>query len=96
VREISFQQALDVACRQQATSLELRAAMSLAHLWQQQGKRAAARDLLAPIYGRSTEDCDTAISRTPVHDWRRWRAQRRCIPAGVVPAEEEEADGRRE
>ena len=31
-----------------------------------------------------------------MHSWRRWRAQRRCIPAGVVPAEEEEEDGRRE
>jgi hypothetical protein len=34
----------------------------LARRWQQQGMRAAARDLLAPIYGRSTEDFDTAIS----------------------------------
>src|SRR5262249_12517206 len=49
--EACFQQALDVARHQQAKSLELRAAISLARLWQQQGKRAAARDLLEPIYG---------------------------------------------
>ena len=49
-----------VARRQQAKSLELRAAMSLARLWQQQGKRAEARDLLAPVYGWFTEGFDTA------------------------------------
>jgi predicted ATPase len=41
-------------------TVELRAAMSLARLWQQQGKRAEARDLLAPIYGWFTEGFDTA------------------------------------
>src|SRR5262245_54963612 len=46
--------------RQRAKSLELRAAMSLAHLWQQQGKTAEARALLAPIYGWFTEGFDTA------------------------------------
>ncbi len=51
---------LDVARRQEAKSLELRAAMSLARLWQQQGMRAAARDLLAPVYGWFTEGFDTA------------------------------------
>jgi predicted ATPase len=51
---------LDVACRQQAKSLELRAAMSLSRLWQQQGKRAEAHALLAPIYGWFTEGFDTA------------------------------------
>jgi predicted ATPase len=40
--------------------LELRAAMSLARLWRQQGKRAAAYDLLAPVYGWFTEGFDTA------------------------------------
>ena len=55
-----FQQALDVARRQQAKSLELRAAMSLSRLWQQQGKRAEAYELLAPIYGWFTEGFDTA------------------------------------
>ena len=58
--EACFQQALDVARRQQAKSLELRAAMSLARLWQQQSKRTAAYDLLAPIYGWFTEGFDTA------------------------------------
>jgi predicted ATPase len=58
--ETCFQQALDVARRQQAKSLELRAAMSLARLWQQQSKRTAAYDLLAPIYGWFTEGFDTA------------------------------------
>ena len=55
-----FQQALDIARRQQAKSLELRAAMSLARLWQQQGKRAEAHALLAPVYGWFTEGFDTA------------------------------------
>lgn len=54
------QQARAIARQQQAQSWELRAAMSLARLWQQQGKRAEARDLLAPIYGWFTEGFDTA------------------------------------
>ena len=58
--EACFQQALDVARRQEAKSLELRAAMSLSRLWQQQGKRAEAHALLAPIYGWFTEGFDTA------------------------------------
>ena len=58
--EACFQQALAIARRQQAKSWELRAAMSLSRLWQQQGKRAAARELLAPIYGWFTEGFDTA------------------------------------
>ena len=58
--EVCFQQALAVARQQQAKSLELRAAMSLAHLWQHQGKRAEARALLAPIYHWFTEGFDTA------------------------------------
>jgi predicted ATPase/class 3 adenylate cyclase len=58
--EACFQQALDVARRQQAKSLELRAAMSLSRLWQQQGKRAQAYELLAPIYGWFAEGFDTA------------------------------------
>ena len=53
--ETWLQRALDVARRQQAKSLELRAAMSLARLWQRQGKRGEARELLAPIYGWFTE-----------------------------------------
>jgi predicted ATPase/class 3 adenylate cyclase len=58
--EACFQRALDVARHQEAKSLELRAAMSLARLWQHQGKRAEAYDLLAPIYGWFTEGFDTA------------------------------------
>jgi tetratricopeptide (TPR) repeat protein len=58
--EACFQQALAVARRQQAKSWELRAAMSLSRLWQQQGKRTEARELLAPIYGWFTEGFDTA------------------------------------
>ena len=58
--EACFQQALAVARRQQAKALELRGAMSLARLWLQQGKRAEAHALLAPIYGWFTEGFDTA------------------------------------
>jgi predicted ATPase len=58
--ETCFRRALDIARRQQAKSLELRAAMSMSRLWQQQGKRTAARCLLAPIYGWFTEGFDTA------------------------------------
>jgi predicted ATPase len=58
--EACFQRALDVARRQEAKSLELRAAMSLARLWHQQGRHTEARDLLAPIYGWFTEGFDTA------------------------------------
>jgi predicted ATPase len=58
--DICFRQALEIARRQQAKSLELRAAMSLSRLWQQQGKRAEAYALLAPIYGWFTEGFDTA------------------------------------
>jgi predicted ATPase len=57
--EACFDQALAVARRQQARSWELRAAMSLSRLWQQQGKRAEARELLAPIYRWFTEGFDT-------------------------------------
>ena len=55
-----FEQALALARRQQAKSWELRAATSLARLWQCQGKRAEAHALLAPIYGWFTEGFDTA------------------------------------
>jgi predicted ATPase len=58
--EAWLQRALDIARRQEAKSLELRAAMSLARLWQQQGKQAEARALLAPVYGWFTEGFDTA------------------------------------
>jgi predicted ATPase len=58
--EACFQQALVGARRQQAKALELRAATSLARLWQQQNKRQAAYDLLAPVYDWFTEGFDTA------------------------------------
>jgi class 3 adenylate cyclase/predicted ATPase len=58
--EAWLQRALDVARRQEAKSLELRAAMSLSRLWQQQGKPEEASQLLAPIYGWFTEGFDTA------------------------------------
>jgi predicted ATPase len=58
--EAYFQQALRLARRQQAKSWELRTALSLARLWQQQGKREAAHALLAPVYGWFTEGFDTA------------------------------------
>ena len=58
--ERCFRQALAVSRRQQAKSWELRAATSLARLWQQQGKHAEAHELLAPIYGWFTEGFDTA------------------------------------
>jgi DNA-binding SARP family transcriptional activator/predicted ATPase len=57
--EACFREALTVAGRQQAKSFELRAAMSLARLWQQEGKTDDARALLAPIYGWFTEGFDT-------------------------------------
>jgi class 3 adenylate cyclase/predicted ATPase len=58
--EEHLQQALAVGRRQQAKSLELRAATSLARLWQSQGKRQEAYDLLAPVYDWFTEGFDTA------------------------------------
>ena len=51
---------MEVAREQQAKSLELRAATSLARLWRDQGKRTEARGLIAPIYGWFTEGFDTA------------------------------------
>jgi len=57
--ESCFHHALDIARSQQAKSFELRAATSLARLWQQQGKRIEARELLAPVYGWFTEGFDT-------------------------------------
>jgi len=57
--ETCFRQALDIARRQQAKSWELRAAISLARLWQRQGNRAAAHEVLASIYGWFTEGFDT-------------------------------------
>jgi predicted ATPase/class 3 adenylate cyclase len=58
--EAWLHQALAIARRQEAKALELRAAMSLARWWQQQGKHREARELLVPIYGWFTEGVDTA------------------------------------
>jgi predicted ATPase len=58
--EACFQQALDIARHQQAKSLELRAAMSLSRLWQQQGQQVEAHALFTPIYGWFTEGFGTA------------------------------------
>jgi predicted ATPase len=60
-----FERALAVARRQQAKSFELRAAMSMARLWRDQGKRDEARDLLAPVYGWFTEGFDTLDLKEP-------------------------------
>ena len=57
--EAYFERALTVARQQQAKSWELRAAMSLARLWRDQGKVQQARELLAPVYGWFTEGFDT-------------------------------------
>ena len=54
-----FDRALTVARQQQAKSWELRASMSLARLWRDQGKVQQARELLAPVYGWFTEGFDT-------------------------------------
>jgi predicted ATPase len=58
--EAYFHKAIEVARRQSAKSFELRATMSLARLWQRQGKKDEARQMLAEIYGWFTEGFDTA------------------------------------
>ena len=58
--EACYQKSLKVARHQEANSLELLAVDSLARLWQQQGKTAEARELLAPVYDWFTEGFDTA------------------------------------
>jgi predicted ATPase len=57
--EAYFERALTIAREQKAKSWELRAAMSMARLWRDQGRRNEARDLLAPVYGWFTEGFDT-------------------------------------
>jgi hypothetical protein len=57
--EACFLKAIDIARKQQAKSLELRAAMSLSRLWQQQGRKAEARQMLADVYTWFTEGFDT-------------------------------------
>jgi predicted ATPase len=56
----ALEEALRVARGQQAKAYELRAATNLAQLWGEQGRRAEARDLLAPVYGWFTEGFDTS------------------------------------
>jgi len=56
----ALEEALRIAQRQQAKAYELRAAMSLARLWGEQGRRTEARELLAPVYGCFIEGFDTA------------------------------------
>jgi len=58
--ELCFERAIEIARSQKAKSLELRAAMSLARLWQAQGIAAAAYEMLASIYGWFTEGFDTS------------------------------------
>ena len=58
--QTALDEALRIARRQHAKSYELSAATSLAQLWGEQGRRAEARDLLAPVYGWFTEGFDTA------------------------------------
>jgi predicted ATPase len=57
--ETYFERALAAACQQQAKSWELRASMSLARLWRDQGKVQRARELLSPVYGWFMEGFDT-------------------------------------
>jgi predicted ATPase len=57
--EKCFLKAIEIACRQSAKSLELRAVMSLSRLWQGQGKKDEARQMLAEIYGWFTEGFET-------------------------------------
>jgi predicted ATPase len=71
--ESSFLQALNIARRQQAKSWELRAAMSLGRLWQQQGKREAARQLLVEAYGWFTEGFDTVDLQEACALLEEWR-----------------------
>jgi hypothetical protein len=61
LREHQFERALAVARQQQAKFWELRASMSLARLWRDQGKVQQARELLAPVYGWLAEGFDTRV-----------------------------------
>ena len=79
-----FERALAVARKQQAKSWELRAAMSMARLWRDQGKTVEARELLAPVYGWFTEGFDTRDlkeekQRGCLRSWRRENA------LGILP-----------
>ena len=92
--EAYFERALAVARAQQAKSWELRAAISMARLWRDQGKRAEARDLLAPVYSWFTEGFDTLDlteakalldERTPDNQFPpRLSVKQKCIRRGLV------------
>jgi predicted ATPase len=74
--EACFQQAIAIAQNQQAKSFELRTATSLARLWQRQGKRHEAYDLLSPVYSWFTEGFDTADlqdAKTWLDAWEKHR-----------------------
>jgi len=71
--EASFERALAVARQRQAKSWELRAAMSLARLWHDQGNVREARELLAPVYGWFTEGFDTRDLKERRRCWRSLR-----------------------
>ena len=83
-----FEQALALARRQQAKSWELRAATSLARLWQRQGKRAEAYALLAPIYDWFTEGFDTADLQEAKallgSLWMHWHDTKELLPMKQV------------
>ena len=64
--EAELTRALGIARRQDAKSLELRAATSLARLWHRWGKRSEARELLAPVYGWFTEGFDTDLREAKI------------------------------
>jgi predicted ATPase len=84
-----FQRALAVARQQQAKSWELRAAMSTARLWRDQGKRDEAREVLAPVFGWFTEGFDTGSERGEGVAWlleerARSRGRMRASTAGKI------------
>jgi predicted ATPase len=69
--EASYDKAIAIAQQQSANLWELRAAMSLARLWHDQGKRIEAHELLAPVYGWFTEERDTPVlqeAKALMHD----------------------------
>jgi predicted ATPase len=82
-----LQQAIDTAKGQQARSLELRAAATLARVWQGHGRRAEAHDLLSPVYGWFTEGFDTADLRDAkaLLDELRWTPSRWVRPREAEP-----------
>jgi hypothetical protein len=74
-----------MARQQQATSWELRAAMRLSRLWQQQGKRAEAHELLALLYGWFSEGFDTANLQEAKALLEALGGEREPVPSSVAP-----------